>query len=343
MSHLNIEEAAGEPSGRDRPTDFRNVINLSAQQVYQKDRYFREWEHGPFSHLARLTIPYPSAYHGFKFVANGHLFESLLSVKVYCDSLAGISGSDQDQDPVVADLVTAGKITFRGRRETFTVTPGRICIRDTKASWEFLCTPSTRVRVVRIPRHLVLSHAASPKALSQAYLSDVTVPEVRFLLNFLEAIEKSSGDLGGSTTARSIALDTSAALFAGILSGRPDPQLRDHSNVVLLAAKNVVVRNLDRHDLSPAMVAKMVGVSLRTLHRSFSEPDESLMSFVRRQRLQRAHGELVNLGRQASVSEIAARWHFADASHFIRNFKSLYGTTPAAYLRNLDGKNEAGH
>ncbi|MEU6816037.1 AraC family transcriptional regulator [Streptomyces sp. NPDC046860] len=243
----------------------------------------------------------------------------------------------------MADLVTAGKITFRGRRETYTVTPGRICIRDTKASWEFSCAPATRVRVVRIPRHLVLSHAASPKDLGRAHLSDVTAPEVRFLLNFLEAIEKSSAELSGSASARKIALDASAALFSGLLSGRPDPGFRDHQNVVLVAAKNAVERNLDRHDLSPAVVAKLVGVSLRTLHRSFAESDESLMAFVRRQRLQKAHGELVRLGRQASVSEIAARWHFSDASHFIRNFKSLYGSTPAAYLRNLGDGRDTGH
>ncbi|MFJ5282213.1 helix-turn-helix transcriptional regulator [Streptomyces parvulus] len=340
MSYQNTVNVSSEPPGQDRATDFSTAMSLSARQIHHTDRFFREWERGPFSHLTRLTIPHPSAYHGFKFAANGHLFESLLSVKVYCDSLAGISGSDQDQDPVVADLVTAGKITFRGKQDTYTVTPGRICIRDTKASWEFSCAPATRVRVVRIPRHLVLSHAASPKALRQAVLSDVTDPEVRFLLHFLEAIEKSSSDLSNSASARSIALDTSAALFSAILSGRPDTETRHRQNVILTAAKNVVEKNLDKYDLSPAMVAKMAGVSLRTLHRSFSASEESLMSFVRRQRLQRAHDELVKLGKEASVSEIAARWHFADASHFIRNFKALYGTTPAAYLRNIQDREE---
>jgi AraC-like DNA-binding protein len=58
------------------------------------------------------------------------------------------------------------------------------------------------------------------------------------------------------------------------------------------------------------------------------------MAFARRRRLQKAHGELMKLGSTASISEIAARWHFADSSHFIRHFKSFYGTTPAAYLRN---------
>ncbi|MFF9376430.1 helix-turn-helix transcriptional regulator [Streptomyces griseoluteus] len=171
-------------------------------------------------------------------------------------------------------------------------------------------------------------------------MSDITAPEVRFLMNFLEAIERSSDDLGGSALAQKMALDAGAVLFSRMLSGRSGAEMWDHQNAVLVAAKNAIERNLDRHDLSPTLVAQMVGVSPRTLHRSFSESDESLMAFVRRRRLEKAHSELVKLGRQSSVSEIAARWHFADASHFIRNFRSLYGTTPAAYLRSLGGRQQ---
>ncbi|MER6066529.1 helix-turn-helix transcriptional regulator [Streptomyces sp. NPDC001792] len=335
MINRNLADTADTSSGRGRTTDFRTAINLTARQIEHTDRVFQEWEGGPFSHLTRLTIPHPSTYHGFKFSASGHLFGRLLSVKVYCDSLAGISGNDQDEDPVVADLVTAGKIVFRGKKATHTVTPGRICIRDTKASWEFSCAPATRVRVVRIPRHLVFSHTASPRVLNQAHIADITDPEVRFLVNFLEAIEKSSSDLNTSVSAQNIAVEACAALFSGMLSDRPDPEIQDYPNATVRAAKNVIEKNLDRHDLSPAVVAQMVGVSLRTLHRSFSESNDSIMAFTRRQRLQRAHSELIRLGSTAKVSEIAARWQFADASHFIRHFKSVYGTTPAAYLRNL--------
>ncbi|MEU6497881.1 helix-turn-helix domain-containing protein [Streptomyces sp. NPDC046984] len=170
--------------------------------------------------------------------------------------------------------------------------------------------------------------------LNQAYISDTRAPEVRFLVNFLEAIEKSSDDLDRSTSAQSIALDTCASLFSGLLSDRPDPRIQDHPNATVQAAKNVIEKNLDRHDLSPVLIAKILGVSVRTLHRSFSDSDDSLMGFARRRRLQKAHSELVRLGSAAKVSEIAARWNFADSSHFIRQFKSAYGATPAAYLKS---------
>jgi AraC-like DNA-binding protein len=334
MSDQKLESCTGSSLNFSRATDFKTSMNLTARQIGDTGHIFHEWEDGPFSHLKRLTIPHRFASRGFRFSANGHLFDSLLSVKVYCDSLTGISGTNLDQDPIVADMVTSGRISFAGKRGTHSVTAGQICIRDTKASWEFFCAPGTRVRVVTIPRHLVLLRVGSSRMLSHAYTSDVSAPEVRFLVNFLEAIERSSNDLDRSISTQNMALDACATLFSGMLSQRSKLGLQDHSNATMEAAKNVIERNLDRDDLSPAMVAQMIGVSVRTLHRSFSESNDSIMAFARRRRLQEAHDELMKPGSTANVSEIAARWQFSDVSHFIRHFKSFYGTTPAAYLRN---------
>jgi AraC family transcriptional regulator, positive regulator of tynA and feaB len=37
--------------------------------------------------------------------------------------------------------------------------------------------------------------------------------------------------------------------------------------------------------------------------------------------------------RRPSISEVAARWQFADSSHFTRAFKDRYALTPAEYAR----------
>ncbi|WP_243869108.1 helix-turn-helix domain-containing protein [Streptomyces liangshanensis] len=109
----------------------------------------------------------------------------------------------------------------------------------------------------------------------------------------------------------------------------------DSRSNILRQAMNVVEMNLDNPDLSPALVARTVGVSLRTLHREFSALGDSLMSFARRRRLQRAYADLAQVRDGVAISDVAARWCFSDASHFIKTFRSVYGTTPAAYLRTL--------
>ncbi|WP_345437286.1 helix-turn-helix domain-containing protein [Actinoallomurus vinaceus] len=53
----------------------------------------------------------------------------------------------------------------------------------------------------------------------------------------------------------------------------------------------------------------------------------------RRRRLERARMELAAPLRRPGVAEVAARWQFADSSHFIRAFKNQYGQTPAEFAR----------
>ncbi|MGV9557302.1 helix-turn-helix domain-containing protein [Streptomyces sp. NPDC003522] len=330
-----MEDVAKFPVKGGRATHFKSAIHLTARQIRESQRISQEWKGGPLAHLARLTIPQPSVDRGFKFSANGRLFGDLFFARVYCDSLAGISGNDADQDPIVAHLVTSGRLIYTRNGVSHTAVPGQILIRDARTTWDFTCAPATRAHAVTIPRQLVLSRMGSPKSLGKAYVSDVTTPEVRFLQNFLEALEKSSGDLDRSVAAQEIARDACATLFSGLLSDRLSSGMQDHSNATMHAARNVIEKNLDKKDLSPVMVSRLIGVSLRTLHRSFSGSNDSVMSFIRRRRLERAHDELLQRGANANVSEIAAHWQFADASHFIRYFKSFYGTTPAAYLRNF--------
>ncbi|MEV8559094.1 helix-turn-helix domain-containing protein [Streptomyces sp. NPDC051917] len=117
-------------------------------------------------------------------------------------------------------------------------------------------------------------------------------------------VECSSADLDRSPSVRNLALSACTTLFSEILSQHPEATLSDYPQTALQVARNVIEKNLERGDLSPAVIG-----------------------------LQRAHGDLIKLGSAAKVSEIAARWHFSDASHFIRNFKSTYGVSPAAYLR----------
>ncbi|MFJ5221046.1 helix-turn-helix domain-containing protein [Streptomyces sp. NPDC088354] len=317
--------------------EYRTTVHLTARQAREAERFFLSGEHGPFSHLTDLAIPYSAALGGFHFTATGQLIGDLLSARVYCDSLTGVSGTNLDQDPIVADLVTSGWIEFRRGKERHLIGPGQICIRDTKASWEFSCAPSTTAHMVSIPRHLVIPRIGSPRILNHAYVADADTPEVRFLVNFLETMEKSNGDLEISTTAQNMAREACATLVSAIVSGHSGPGLEEYANPAMVAAKHFIEKNLGDYQLSPVVIAKSVGVSPRTLHRYFAAADDSVMDFVRRMRLQRAHDELITPGGSSKVSEIATRWHFSDSGHFIRQFKSRYGDTPAAYARKRKG------
>ena len=79
--------------------------------------------------------------------------------------------------------------------------------------------------------------------------------------------------------------------------------------------------------LNIAVIAKMIGTSVRNLERAFmAEMKTSPNEFYRRMRLRYARWMLVNTARR--LTEVAYECGFADSAHFIRAFREAYGVTP---------------
>ncbi len=86
--------------------------------------------------------------------------------------------------------------------------------------------------------------------------------------------------------------------------------------------------------LTPTMVAAYHGISTRYLHMLFAEEDESVSRYIQRLRLESCQAALVDRNfADYSVSEIAFRFGFNDASHFSRVFKNQFGETPAGFRK----------
>ncbi len=88
--------------------------------------------------------------------------------------------------------------------------------------------------------------------------------------------------------------------------------------------------------LSPRRIAAALNVSVRTLHRAFGQGvTSSVMGYVRERRLERARAELIS--KRLTVSEIAARRHFADSSHFSMAYKRRFAESPRASRQASEG------
>lgn len=98
-------------------------------------------------------------------------------------------------------------------------------------------------------------------------------------------------------------------------------------------------RYIDTHlgdsSLSPAQVAADHGVSLRYLHLVFAKQGTSFGRWLRERRLSRCHEELSQAQRSGTVTEVAFRWGFNEASHFSRVFKARYGVSPQEVRRGV--------
>jgi AraC-like DNA-binding protein len=83
-------------------------------------------------------------------------------------------------------------------------------------------------------------------------------------------------------------------------------------------------------------LAKIAGVGVRVLQESFrTHVGMSPMAYLRRLRLDGVHAELMRADPwQASVSEIAFRWGFTHLGRFAGAYRTRFGVSPSATLRN---------
>lgn len=109
------------------------------------------------------------------------------------------------------------------------------------------------------------------------------------------------------------------------------------SRELVRAAKELIEERLADADLTPPGLARDLHTSQRTLYRAFAETGESVAAHIRRRRVERAKSELAEARGRPNISELAAKWNFADASHFIRAFKEQYGWSPGEYARAVRG------
>lgn len=309
-------------------------LRIPPQEMSKAQQLLREWRPSLFAHLTDLKLPSYRGERGFRFDTYGYRVGDVVYANQYSDSISGVSGGGGGPDPTVAQFVLSGWIRFENPTHSFTVGPGRMCVRDTREPWRFWYGPGTVQRWIMVPRPLIISRLRTPSLLGAATVGASSSAEARTLISYLEMLK--AQDQRALTPAGRRAIEECAAiLLAGVVSGTPAAGRQESANVTCEAARQVIDRNLTKADLSPATIARSMGVSVRTLHRAFTAVDDSVMGYVRRRRTQEAHAELVRAGGTAKISEIAAKWNFSDSSHFIRQFKELYGETPAAYARGI--------
>lgn len=103
---------------------------------------------------------------------------------------------------------------------------------------------------------------------------------------------------------------------------------------ILARARDYVEEHLADEDLSPAVIAKGVGISPRYLSQLFCSEGVSVMRWVQRRRLERCRMELERNGLgKTPISEIAYGLGFRNICGFNRAFKSYFGKSPSEMIR----------
>jgi AraC-like DNA-binding protein len=232
-------------------------------------------------------------------------------------------------DFMIVFQVTAGSVRITDSEHDVVIGPGMMCIRDFGDDWRYSAAEATTSRILIFPKQ-ALSEVSYERLIPFVAVGP-SAPEARLLLAQLDAL----GDTAGTLTCKAAkrARNATLHLARGILDSALSSEVR--SSQIRSRAERYIDRNLRDPSLDPNTIAKGLGVSLRTLHRMFSESDESVMAYVRRRRLDHARIEMSTQDSSITITYLAARWQFADAAHFSRAFRQRFGLTPTEY-RKMD-------
>ncbi|SDC52983.1 helix-turn-helix domain-containing protein [Actinokineospora iranica] len=147
--------------------------------------------------------------------------------------------------------------------------------------------------------------------------------------------ENTSGyQAGDEPRLGTVLADLVAALFAHTLEADRALPPETYRRTLLMRVQSFIRQHLHDPDLSRDSIATAHHISTSYLHRLFQENGETVMGWIRRQRLEHARRDLADpTQRMVPVHRIAARWGFVHHADFTRSFRTAFHTTPSEYRR----------
>ncbi|MGW5256840.1 AraC-like ligand-binding domain-containing protein [Streptomyces sp. NPDC004012] len=127
-------------------------------------------------------------------------------------------------------------------------------------------------------------------------------------------------------------VDLIAATAADQLGEAP-AELPGADHVLLLRIKNFIRWHLSDPGLTPQVIARAHGISIRQLHRMFQAEDTTLCQWIRSLRLHECRKELAaQAPGSVSLGQVARRWGFTTPAGFSKAFRGSYGLSPTEWL-----------
>lgn len=98
-------------------------------------------------------------------------------------------------------------------------------------------------------------------------------------------------------------------------------------------ALTLIDQRITCEQLTPEVIAREVGISMRSLYRIFAKHGLVIAQYIRNRRLDFCAEHLRNPAMDQKVSSLGYAWGFSDSSYFSTAFKARFGMTPGEYRR----------
>lgn len=211
-----------------------------------------------------------------------------------------------------------------------TLQPGDSTVWHTSRPATFASSCRTRQLSIFVPNHLVERRSPNLMDLCCKRMDGATGFGA-LLGNYFKTLPSIYQDINETSGIHLI--DPVLEMLNGALTNQDD--IYDSSTSTRKLVHRIhshIIENIEDSELSPSDIASRFGISPRYLHKLFNGLGFTVSGFIRNQRLMRAKVELAKPTlKKLSITEVAYRCGFNDASHFGKLFKQEFGVRPSDF------------
>ncbi|MDQ4500831.1 helix-turn-helix domain-containing protein [Sinomonas sp. ASV322] len=245
-------------------------------------------------------------------------------------SLAEAAATPRDTYMVHVQL--SGRSYMVQSEKSAELAPGDVAFYDSDVAYSIEADDDFHHMILVMPRAALAVPAAGAAELAATRLGESGIGAIvsPFLVQLAGVIHELPSHIG-IRMARNAADVLGTAILAELGSSTP-PESRSARPRLWLEALAYIDDHLDDPDLSPSRIANELFVSVRLLHLTFAERDQSVGGWIRTRRLESCARDIADPFRAGvPLSRIAAEHGYHDSAHFSRLFKAVYGESPRDY------------
>jgi AraC-like DNA-binding protein len=123
-------------------------------------------------------------------------------------------------------------------------------------------------------------------------------------------------------------IDLETAVLLGLMGTRPGAPRAD---LVYEAAVEYIDRHIAEPDLAPPVIARALGVSVRSLHAAFTGRDVTVTKHLRDRRLDLVAEVVRTAARRPTSASLAVRFGYAGPDPLTRAFRQRFGRSIVEY------------
>ncbi|MFJ4870540.1 helix-turn-helix domain-containing protein [Streptomyces sp. NPDC088757] len=230
---------------------------------------------------------------------------------------------------IVLVLQQSGTATLTQDGRNTALEPGSAAFIDPRRPFSLEQREEFRMLLLSLPEQVLAIPADSLSRLTGIAIrrgkgaAALGIPFLERLPLVAEQVPPGTGDLLAGNSVEWIALLADGMLGEeGAAGGGARRQL-------VREIRTYIDQNLGDADLTPERIAEAHHVSVRYLHRLFEKEGTTIGRLVQQRRIEECGKELARRERASpTISTVARRWGFQNATHFSRAFKQVLGVSP---------------